>query len=163
MPPCNKTGISNFSLEFQKFQEFQISLKCYSSFSSFLIILNFSPEKLGIWCHPVIKTEFQISAPNSRSRISARNSRNPRNSLLLEIAAPPSVLVLIYLLTINIKLCRWVRHIKTQVGLLLGQLDHKIPNGGLLKNIYISLCTQVAILLCFRIYHSWLRFSKACM
>ena len=36
---------------------------------------------------------------------------------MLEIAAPPSALVIIYLLTINIKLCRWVSHIMTQVGI----------------------------------------------
>ena len=48
MPPCNKDGILNFHLEFRKFQEFQISLKHYSSFSYFLIILNFLLDKLGI-------------------------------------------------------------------------------------------------------------------
>ena len=46
--PCNKARISNFCLEFQKLQKFQISLKCYSSFSSYLIILKFLLEKLGI-------------------------------------------------------------------------------------------------------------------
>ena len=48
VPPCNKAGISNFLLKFQEFQEFQISSKCYSSFSSYSIILNFLLEKLGI-------------------------------------------------------------------------------------------------------------------
>ena len=33
VPPCNKAGISNFCLEFQKLQKFQISWKRYSSFS----------------------------------------------------------------------------------------------------------------------------------
>ena len=67
VPPCNKAGISNFCLEFQKFQKFQISSKRYSSFSSYSIILNFLLEKLGIQCHPVTKPEFQISAQNSRN------------------------------------------------------------------------------------------------
>ena len=35
VPPCKKTGFSNFHLEFLKFQEFQIYLKRYSSFSFF--------------------------------------------------------------------------------------------------------------------------------
>ena len=39
--PYNKASISNFCLEFQKLQKFQISLKCYSSFSSYSIILKF--------------------------------------------------------------------------------------------------------------------------
>ena len=39
--PCNKAGISKFHLEFWKFQELQIYLKSYSSFSSFSVILNF--------------------------------------------------------------------------------------------------------------------------
>ena len=45
-------GISNFCLEFLKFHEFEISLKHYTSFSSYLIILIFLPEKLrysGTW------------------------------------------------------------------------------------------------------------------
>ena len=46
--PCNKARISNFCLEFQKLQKLQISLKCYSSFSSYSIILKFLLEKLGI-------------------------------------------------------------------------------------------------------------------
>ena len=33
MPPCNKARISIFQLDFQEFQEFQISLKRYSSFT----------------------------------------------------------------------------------------------------------------------------------
>ena len=41
VPPCNKAGISNFQIEFQ------ISFKHYSSFSSYLIILNFLLENLG--------------------------------------------------------------------------------------------------------------------
>ena len=48
VPPCNKAGISNFCLEFQKLQKFQISWKRYSSFSSYSIILKFILEKLGI-------------------------------------------------------------------------------------------------------------------
>ena len=48
LPPCNKAGISNFCLEFQKLQKFQISWKRYSSYSSCSIILNFLLEKLGI-------------------------------------------------------------------------------------------------------------------
>ena len=48
VPPCNKAGISNFCLEFQKLQKFQISWKHYSSYSSYSIILNFLLEKLGI-------------------------------------------------------------------------------------------------------------------
>ena len=48
VPPCNKVGISNFCLEFQKLQKFQISWKRYSSYSSYSIILNFLLEKLGI-------------------------------------------------------------------------------------------------------------------
>ena len=48
VPPCNKAGISNFCLEFQKLQKFQISWKRYSSYSSHSIILNFLLEKLGI-------------------------------------------------------------------------------------------------------------------
>ena len=61
MLPCNKAGISNFHLEFQ------ISLKRYSSFSSYpVIMIFFLPEKLDIQCHPVTKPEFQISAENSR-------------------------------------------------------------------------------------------------
>ena len=106
--PCNKAGISNFCLGFQKLKKFQISSKRYSSFSSYLIILKFLLEKLGNYSATLLQTgilnvclKFLYS----------------RNSLLLEIAAPPSVLVIIYLLTINIKLCRWVSHIKTQVGI----------------------------------------------
>ena len=45
VPPYNKAGISNFCLEFQKFQ---ISSKHYSYFSSYSIILKFLLEKLGI-------------------------------------------------------------------------------------------------------------------
>ena len=48
VPPYNKAGISNFCLEFQKLQKFQISSKRYSSFSSYSIILKFILEKLGI-------------------------------------------------------------------------------------------------------------------
>ena len=48
VPPCNKAGISNFCLELQKLQKFQISWKRYSSFSSYSIILKFILEKLGI-------------------------------------------------------------------------------------------------------------------
>ena len=48
VPPCNKAGISNFCLEFQKLQKFQISWKRYSSYSSYSKILNFLLEKLGI-------------------------------------------------------------------------------------------------------------------
>ena len=62
VPPYNKAGISNFCLEFQKLQKFQISSKRYSSFSSYSIILKFLLKKLGIQCHPVTKPEFQISA-----------------------------------------------------------------------------------------------------
>ena len=51
VPPYNKARIANFCLELQKLQKFQISLKRYSSFSSYLIILNFLLEKLGIQCH----------------------------------------------------------------------------------------------------------------
>ena len=45
VPPCNKAGISNFCLEFQKLQKFQISWKRYSSYSSYSKILNFLLEK----------------------------------------------------------------------------------------------------------------------
>ena len=62
VPPYNKAGISNFCLEFQKLQKFQISSKRYSSFSSYSIILKFLLKKLGIQCHPVTKPEFRISA-----------------------------------------------------------------------------------------------------
>ena len=48
VPPCNKAGISNFCLKFQKLQKFQISWKHYFSYSSYLIILIFLLEKLGI-------------------------------------------------------------------------------------------------------------------
>ena len=48
VPPCNKAGISNSCLEFQKLQKFQISWKRYSSYSSYSKILNFLLEKLGI-------------------------------------------------------------------------------------------------------------------
>ena len=48
VPPCNKAGISNFCLEFQKLQKFQISWKRYSSYSSYSKILNFLLEKLDI-------------------------------------------------------------------------------------------------------------------
>ena len=48
VPPYNNAGISNFCLEFQKLQKFQISSERYSSFSSYSIILNFLLEKLGI-------------------------------------------------------------------------------------------------------------------
>ena len=58
--PCNKARISNFCVEFQKLQKLQISLKCYSSFSSYSIILKFLLVKLGIQCHPITKLEFQI-------------------------------------------------------------------------------------------------------
>ena len=108
VPPCNKAGISNFCLEFQKLKKFQISSKRYSSFSSYLIILKFLLEKLGNYSATLLQTgilNFCLKFLYSR------------NSLLLEIAASPSVLVIIYLLTINIKLCRWVSHIKTQVGI----------------------------------------------
>ena len=68
MPPYNKAGISNFfCLEFRKLQKLQIFSKRYSSFSSYSIILKFLPEKLDIWCHPITKPEFQISAYNSRN------------------------------------------------------------------------------------------------
>ena len=40
-PPCNKAGLSKFHLEFVEYDEFQISLKCYFSFSRFWIIQNF--------------------------------------------------------------------------------------------------------------------------
>ena len=46
--PYNKARISNFCLEFQKLQKFQISSKRYSSLSSYSIILKFLLEKLGI-------------------------------------------------------------------------------------------------------------------
>ena len=46
-PPCNKARILQFHLEFVGFNEFRISLKQYSSFSSCRIILNFLPEKPG--------------------------------------------------------------------------------------------------------------------
>ena len=62
VPPYNKAGISNFCLEFQKLQKFQISSKRYSSFSSYSIILKFLLKKLGTQCHPVTKPEFRISA-----------------------------------------------------------------------------------------------------
>ena len=62
-PPCNKVGISNFHLEFQ------ISLKHCSSFSSFLVILNFfftreaehivPPSNIAIISN--FRLEFQIS------------------------------------------------------------------------------------------------------
>ena len=84
VPLYNKAGISNFCLEFQKLQKFQISSKCYSSCSSYLIILNFLLEKLVTQCHPLTKAEFQISA---------QNSRNCRNSRFLQNATPPSVLI----------------------------------------------------------------------
>ena len=64
---CNKARISNFCLEFQKLQKFQISSKHYPSFSSYSIILKFLLEKLGIQCHPITKPEFQIFAQNSRN------------------------------------------------------------------------------------------------
>ena len=48
VPPCNKAGISNFCLELQKLQKFQISWKRYSSYSSHSIILKFLLEKLRI-------------------------------------------------------------------------------------------------------------------
>ena len=62
VPPCNKAGISNFCLEFQKLQKFQISSKRYSSFSSYSMILKFLLKKLGIQCHPVTKPEIRFSA-----------------------------------------------------------------------------------------------------
>ena len=37
-----------------------MSLKCYSSFSSYSIILKILLEKLGIQCHPITKVEFQF-------------------------------------------------------------------------------------------------------
>ena len=83
--PCNKARISNFCLEFQKLQKLQISLKCYSSFSSYSIILNFLLEKLGIQCHPITKPEFQI--------FSAQNFRNCRNYSFFQNATLPSVLI----------------------------------------------------------------------
>ena len=46
--PYNKARISNFCLEFQKLQKFEISSKHYSSFNSYLIILKFLLEKLDI-------------------------------------------------------------------------------------------------------------------
>ena len=67
MSLCNKARISNFWLEFQKLQKFQISSKHYPSFSSYSIILKFLLEKLGIQCHPVTKPESQISAQNSKN------------------------------------------------------------------------------------------------
>ena len=48
VPACNKARISHFCLEFQKLQKFEISSKRYSSYSSYLIILKFLLEKLGI-------------------------------------------------------------------------------------------------------------------
>ena len=38
------------------------ALNRYFSYSSYSKILNFLLEKLGIYCHPVTKPEFQISA-----------------------------------------------------------------------------------------------------
>ena len=37
-----------------------MSLKCYSSFSSYSIILKILLEKPGIQCHPIPKVEFQF-------------------------------------------------------------------------------------------------------
>ena len=48
VPAYNKARISNFCLEFQKLQKFDISSKHYFSLSSYSIILNFLLEKLGI-------------------------------------------------------------------------------------------------------------------
>ena len=48
MSPYNKARISNFCLECQKLQKFEISSKHYSSFSSYSIILKFLLEKLDI-------------------------------------------------------------------------------------------------------------------
>ena len=48
VPPYNKAGISNFCFQFQKLQKFEISSKRYFSLSSYLIILKFLLEKLGI-------------------------------------------------------------------------------------------------------------------
>ena len=82
---CNKARISNFRLEFQKLQKLQISLKCYSAFSSYSLILKFLLEKLGIQCNPIAKLEFQI--------FSAQNFRNCRNYRFFQNATPPSVLI----------------------------------------------------------------------
>ena len=60
LPPCNKAGISNFCLEFQKLQKLQISWKRYSSFSSYSIILKFLLEKTRHIVPPYNKPEFQI-------------------------------------------------------------------------------------------------------
>ena len=48
MSPYNKARISNYCLEWQKLQKFEISSKHYSSFSSYSIILKFLLEKLDI-------------------------------------------------------------------------------------------------------------------
>ena len=55
VPPCNKARISNFCLEFQEFQEFQISVKRYSSLNSYLIILIFFTRKSGYIVPPCTK------------------------------------------------------------------------------------------------------------
>ena len=60
--PYNKAGISNFCLEFQKLQKFQISSKRYSSLSFHSIIRKCLLEKLGIYCHPITKPGSHISA-----------------------------------------------------------------------------------------------------
>ena len=86
------TGSLKICQEFMEFNEFQIFFRmlhllqfilddsdfffffftretdffnCYSSFSSYWIIVNSLPARLGISCHPVTKPEFQNSM-NSR-------------------------------------------------------------------------------------------------
>ena len=64
MPPCNKAGISNFCIEFQKLQKFQIAEIPVKTALLLQFLFDHSEillEKLGIWCDPITKPEFQIS------------------------------------------------------------------------------------------------------
>ena len=58
VPPCNKARISNFQFEFQ------ISLKCYSSFSSYLNILIFYTGETRYIGPPCNKEEISNRIPD---------------------------------------------------------------------------------------------------
>ena len=81
IPPSNIAGILNFRLEFQ----ISNSWNAKSSFSSYLIILIFLQENLGISCHPVTR--------NRNFPVSPGSPGIPDILWLLWNATPPSVLI----------------------------------------------------------------------
>ena len=153
LPPCNKSGISNFCLEFQ------IVLKCYS-FSSYPIILNFLTSKSRHIVPPYNKAgvlnfhlEFQISLKCYSSLVLFDHSEFLPDKLGMQchpVTKPELIPVipgihfcskLLLLLQFSCDHLPFINHHQTlQVGTsdqgtsrdwLWGHLDHKITNGGL--------------------------------